>query len=64
MKNISKTVPHDSDFFVANVQRCAVPLEGNGGVVAVLEVGGVQLLLVFNYFVFLLWKRNMVFGQS
>jgi hypothetical protein len=38
MRNISKTVPIESDMFVANVQRCAVPLKGAGGIIAVFEV--------------------------
>lgn len=38
LKNLSKTIPHDSDLFVANTQRCAVPLEGAGGIIAVLEL--------------------------
>ena len=45
VKNMCKTVPHESDLFVANVQRCAVPLDGAGGIIAVLEVGFPRLLL-------------------
>ncbi|XP_076446220.1 coronin-7-like [Babylonia areolata] len=38
LKNLSKTIPHDSDLFAANMERCAVPLEGAGGIIAVLEL--------------------------
>ncbi|KAL8605329.1 hypothetical protein ACOMHN_031268 [Nucella lapillus] len=38
VRNISKSIPHDSDLFVANTQRCAVPLEGTGGIIAILEL--------------------------
>ena len=63
LKNLCKTVPHESDLFVANVQRCAVPLDGAGGIIAVLEVGRLciafflllQSIQVFQGFVFSLF---------
>ncbi|KAK7496457.1 hypothetical protein BaRGS_00012379, partial [Batillaria attramentaria] len=38
IRNLCKTIPGDSDLFVANTKRCAVPLEGAGGIIAVLEL--------------------------
>ncbi|XP_025088826.1 coronin-7-like isoform X2 [Pomacea canaliculata] len=38
IKNLCKTIPGESDFFVANNHRCAVPLEGAGGIIAILEL--------------------------
>ncbi|XP_046355097.2 coronin-7-like [Haliotis rufescens] len=38
LRNVSTTVPGESDMFAANTQRCAVPLEGPGGLIMVLEL--------------------------
>ena len=37
LKNLSRTMPAESDFFKANPQRIAVPLTGPGGKLAVFE---------------------------
>ena len=37
LKNLSRTVPAESDFFHANAERVAVPLTGPGGKIAVFE---------------------------
>lgn len=38
LQNLSKTIPGESDGFSANRKRCAVPLNGPGGRITILEV--------------------------
>ncbi len=38
IRNLSHTVPGESNMFAANEDRFAVPLSGAGGLVAVIEV--------------------------
>lgn len=38
IRNISQSIPGESDGFSANPQYCAVPLGGSGGLIAVLKV--------------------------
>ena len=38
IRNLSHTLPGESNMFHANVERFALPLSGAGGLVAVLEV--------------------------
>lgn len=38
LQNLSKTIPGESDGFSVNKKRCAVPLNGPGGCIAILEV--------------------------
>ncbi|CAD5120322.1 DgyrCDS8899 [Dimorphilus gyrociliatus] len=38
LQNLSKTIPGESDGFSVNRKRCALPLNGPGGCVAVLEL--------------------------
>ena len=39
IRNLSHTLPGESNMFHANSERFALPLSGAGGLVAVLEVG-------------------------
>ncbi|XP_074650936.1 coronin-7-like [Tubulanus polymorphus] len=39
IRNLSNSVPGESDGFAVNSQRCAVSLTGAGGIIAVFEVG-------------------------
>ncbi|XP_053400007.1 coronin-7-like [Mercenaria mercenaria] len=38
IRRLCRTLPGQSDLFVANTKRCAIPLEGSGGLVAILEL--------------------------
>ncbi|XP_064607683.1 coronin-7-like isoform X2 [Liolophura sinensis] len=38
LRKLCKTIPGESDMFHTNTERCAVPLEGPGGLVAILEL--------------------------
>ncbi|KAH3837927.1 hypothetical protein DPMN_111330 [Dreissena polymorpha] len=38
VRNLCRTLPGQSDLFAGNGTRCALPIEGPGGRVAVLEV--------------------------
>ena len=38
VRNVSTSIPGESDFFHANKERCAIPQGGAGGLIAVLEV--------------------------
>lgn len=38
VRNLCRTLPGQSDLFAGNRKRCALPIEGPGGRVAVLEV--------------------------
>lgn len=38
LRRLCRTLPGQSDLFVANTKRCAVPIEGSGGLIAILEV--------------------------
>jgi len=38
VRKLCRTLPGQSNLFAANVKRCAIPIEGAGGLVAVIEV--------------------------
>ena len=38
IRNLSHTVPGESDMFAANRMFCAVPLSGSGGLIAIMKV--------------------------
>lgn len=38
LRRLCRTLPGQSDLFVANTKRCAVPLEGAGGLIAIIEL--------------------------
>ena len=38
IRNLSRNIPGESDMFHANPERCAVPLAGSGGLIAVFEM--------------------------
>lgn len=38
IRKLDRTVPGESNFFVANKKRCVVPIEGSGGLLSVFEV--------------------------
>ena len=38
IRNLNSSLPGESDLFHANADRCAIPLSGPGGIVAVIEV--------------------------
>lgn len=38
VRNLSKSIPGESDYFHANRAFCAVPLGGAGGLIAILSV--------------------------
>lgn len=46
VRNLSKSIPGESDFFHANRTFCAVPLGGSGGLIAILPVSFLLLLLL------------------
>ena len=54
LKKVCKTVPGESDMFAANEKRCAVPLDGPGGDMHVLEVSQARQLTFFSYITFFL----------
>ena len=38
VRNISQSVPGESDGFHANVKYCAVPMSGSAGLIAIIQV--------------------------
>ena len=38
IRRLCRTLPGQSDLFVANTKRCAIPIEGAGGLIAIVEV--------------------------
>ena len=48
IRNLSKTLPGESDMFHANTKFCALPLGGSGGLVAVLKVQSYVSLILFH----------------
>lgn len=38
IRKLDRTVPGESNFFVANKKRCVVPIEGSGGLLSVFEL--------------------------
>ena len=58
IRNLCKTVPGESNMFCANRQRCAIPIEGAGGLISVLEVRGhaSSLLTVYSTMRLLEWE--------
>ena len=38
VRNISQSIPGESDGFHANPKYCAVPLSGSAGVIAIIQV--------------------------
>ena len=38
VRRLCRTLPGQSDLFVANTKRCAIPIEGAGGLIAIIEV--------------------------
>ena len=39
IRRLCRTLPGESNLFYANSKRCAVPIEGSGGLIGILEVG-------------------------
>lgn len=45
VRNISQSIPGESDGFHANPKYCAVPLSGSAGVIAIIQVNFLSFFL-------------------
>ena len=45
IRNLSKSIPGESDMFQANSKFCALPLGGSGGLVSILKVPSIVVYI-------------------